>query len=105
MPFGLKNAPAVFQRLMNGVLNECYSYAAPYIDDILIFPPNWGSTWVHVRSVLAKHGLTASLVSVRGAGPSYVEYLGHIVRSGIVAVPRMRVTAMAEFQQPVTKKI
>ena len=33
-----------------------------------------------------------------------LEYLGHIVGSGIVAVPRMRVTAMSEFQQPVTKK-
>ena len=33
-----------------------------------------------------------------------MEYLGHIVGSGIVAVPRIRVTAMAEFQQPVTKK-
>ena len=37
MPFGLKNAPAVFQRLMDGVLNECFEWAAPYVDDILIF--------------------------------------------------------------------
>ena len=106
MPFGLKNAPAVFQRLMDGVLNECYSYAAPYIDDILIFSPNWAEHLVHVRSVLAvlrKHGLTAK-PSKCTWGRSYVEYLGHIVGSGIVAVPRMRVTAMAEFQQPVTKK-
>ena len=58
---------------------------------------------MHVRSVLAvlrKHGLTAK-PSKCTWGRSYVEYLGHIVRSGIVAVPRMRVTAMAEFQQPV----
>ena len=62
MPFRLKNAPAVFQRLMDGVLNECYSYAAPYLDDILIFSSNWEEHLVHVRSVLAvlrKHGLTA----------------------------------------------
>ena len=37
MPFGLKNAPAVFQRLMDRVLNECFEWAAPYVDDILIF--------------------------------------------------------------------
>ena len=99
MPFDLKNAPAVFQRLMDGVLKECYSYAGPYIDDILIFSPNWAEHLVHVRSVLAV--LRPSKCTW---GRSYVGYFGHIVGSGFVAVLRMRVTAMAEFQQPVTKK-
>ena len=35
MPFGLRNAPAVFQRTMEEVLRGCYHCAAPYIDDIL----------------------------------------------------------------------
>lgn len=37
MPFGLTNAPAVFQRLMNTVLDDLKnSVAIPYLDDVII---------------------------------------------------------------------
>ena len=37
MSFGLRNAPAKFQRLVDGVLGGLEAFAAPYIDDIIIF--------------------------------------------------------------------
>ena len=41
MPFGPKNAPAVFQQMMNRALgNLLYSIACVYLDDIII----WGRT-------------------------------------------------------------
>ncbi len=43
MPFGLTNAPAVFQQLMECVLEHCPEYARPYIDDIIIFSLDWES--------------------------------------------------------------
>ena len=36
IPFGLSNAPAVFQDLMSIVLNGCNAFAITYLDDILI---------------------------------------------------------------------
>ena len=36
MPFGLKNAPSFFQRLMNSMLADMARFSAAYIDDIVI---------------------------------------------------------------------
>ncbi len=54
MPFGLRNAPSSFQRLMDSVLSGLESFAVPYIDDILIYSENWESHLKHVESVLSR---------------------------------------------------
>ena len=64
MPFGLKNAPAIFQRCMEVVLGDCYIFAAPYIDDIIVFSENGMEHAHHLRRVFAalqQHGLTVSV--------------------------------------------
>ncbi|GFW69376.1 hypothetical protein TNCV_487251 [Trichonephila clavipes] len=37
LPFGLKNAPYYFSRLMANLLRNCEDFADPYLDDIAIF--------------------------------------------------------------------
>ena len=37
MPFGLKNAPSEFQRIMNNIFNPYFEVCIVYIDDVLIF--------------------------------------------------------------------
>ncbi|GFY28023.1 retrovirus-related Pol polyprotein from transposon 297 [Trichonephila clavipes] len=37
IPFGLKNAPYYFSKLMSEILSGCEKYATPYLDDIAIF--------------------------------------------------------------------
>ncbi|GFT32973.1 hypothetical protein TNCV_149561 [Trichonephila clavipes] len=37
LPFGLKNAPYYFSRLMANLLRNCEDFAVPYLDDIAIF--------------------------------------------------------------------
>lgn len=41
MPFELHEVAATFQRLMDQVLGNNQGYAAAYIDDIIIYSPNW----------------------------------------------------------------
>lgn len=106
MPFGLRNAPSVFQRLMDTVLAPCFMFGAPYLDDILVFSKDWSSHLSHLETVmgqLRKHGLTAKPTKCVW-GMANVEYLGHLVGSGTLAVPEMRVTAMRNYIRPVSKK-
>ncbi|GFV11631.1 hypothetical protein TNCV_976211 [Trichonephila clavipes] len=35
LPFGLKNAPYYFSRLMANLLRNCEDFAVPYLDDIV----------------------------------------------------------------------
>jgi hypothetical protein len=39
MPFGLKNAPSEFQRIMNDIFNAYSKFCIIYIDDVFIFKP------------------------------------------------------------------
>ena len=106
MPFGLKNAPAIFQRLMEVVLRDCYECSAPYIDDIIVFSENGEEHIQHLRCVLEalrKFGLTIKEEKCQW-GREKVEYLGHVIGGGVLAVPAHRAAAMADYVQPTTKK-
>ena len=106
MPFGLKNAPAIFQRLMEVVLRDCYECSAPYIDDIIVFSKNGEEHIQHLRCVLEalrKFGLTIKEGKCQ-FGRVKVEYLGHVIGGGVLAVPAHRAAAMKDYIRPVTKK-
>ena len=51
MPFGLSNAPAVFQELMSIVLNGCNAFAIAYLDDILIFSETFEEHMLHLNTI------------------------------------------------------
>ena len=89
MPFGLKNAPAVSQRIMEDALRDCSSFASGYMDDVLIFSEIWDEHINHIRRVLQalrRAGLTAK-PSKCDWGRRSITYLGHILGSGQLSVP------------------
>ena len=106
MPFGLRNAPATFQRMMHDVLRGQEEHAASYIDDSLVYSLNWEEHLAHIKAVLEalrQSGLTAKPAKCQW-GSSKLEYLGHIVGEGKVEVPQARVKAIKEFKRPETKR-
>jgi len=55
MLFGLKNAPATFQRLINDTLREYLDdFVITYLDDILIYSDNLEMHRSHMHKVLEK---------------------------------------------------
>ena len=55
MPFGLCNAPATFQRLMNNVFAvEINQFILVYLDDILVFSISVEEHWEHLKIALER---------------------------------------------------
>ncbi|NBU71599.1 MAG: hypothetical protein EBS53_09130, partial [Bacteroidetes bacterium] len=83
MPFGVKNAPSCFQRLMDQVL-QGLNFVKVYIDDVLIFSRSADEHLVHIHKVLErleKFGLVLKL-SKCSFGEMEIQYLGHVVNAG-----------------------
>ena len=103
MPFGLVNAPATFQRLMEVVLSRLApSVCVVYLDDVLVFgctmeEHNANITQVTERIRMA--GLRLRPEKCRFAH-SEVEYLGKVIsEQGIRTDPR-KVEAVQQFPVP-----
>jgi site-specific DNA-cytosine methylase len=83
MPFGLKNAPAKFQRVMDTELRMagCSDFAFAYIDDLLIASNTWEEHVVHVDRVLQMlRDCNLRIHPDKSVfGTNIVEYLGHNV--------------------------
>ena len=106
MPFGIKNAPAIFQDLMQRVLVDCREFASVYTDDIVIHSGTEEEHVEHIRLVLEalrKAGLTAKPSKCQW-GSSTLEYLGQIVGKGLYNVSQCRVEMLKEYASPITRK-
>ncbi|GET52316.1 retroviral-like aspartic protease 1 [Rhizophagus irregularis DAOM 181602=DAOM 197198] len=82
MPFGLKNAPAIFQRTMNKIFKEYLDkFMNVYIDDIIIYSKNWNEHLQHIKIVLEELRKTNMMLKLKKCewAKKNVEYLGHIV--------------------------
>ena len=105
MPFGLRNAPATFQRMMDQVLDGMLEFAGAYIDDIIIYSQSWEDHMTHAALVieqLKKFGSTAKPSKYQW-GASSLTFLEHTMGGGTVSVPDCRVIAIKQYVRPVTK--
>ncbi|XP_067145203.1 uncharacterized protein [Centruroides vittatus] len=106
MPFGLRNAAATFQRLMDLVLAPFNDFAVAYIDDVAIYSRSWEEHLTHLKAVLRAlrdAGLTVNANKCQFARPRLL-YLGHIVGSGRHAPDPERVKAITALALPKTKE-
>ena len=106
MPFGVRNAPSVFQALMTKILTECKEFASSYMDDVIVYSNNWDEHKQHVRKVLRclkKVGLTANPDKCCWGGIT-MEFLGHKIGNGTMTIPQKRAEALFHYTRPTIKK-
>ncbi len=105
MPFGLKNAPATFQRLINRVTSDV-PHCDAYIDDVIVPTDSWSEHLVTIRRLFEK--LTQAKLTVNLSKSEFVQatvtYLGHVVGQGQVRPVQAKVEAILHFPRPKTKK-
>jgi len=107
MPFGLSNAPATFQCLMNDVFKGLLrKFVLVFFDDILVYSPCWNSHLQHLERVLQlllQHQLYAKF-SKCSFGLQSVDYLGHSVSGNGVSMVPDKIKAVLEWPVPVNLK-
>jgi hypothetical protein len=105
MPFGMKNSPATFQRLINNVTAGLHGCEA-YIDDVIIHSETWEDHMKFTKDFfdrLSDAKLTVNL-SKSAFGCAHVVYLGHIVGQGQVKPVNAKIQAISDFPIPKNKR-
>ena len=101
--YGLTNAPASFQHLMNDIFRDMLDISIIcYLDDILIFSENQEQHDAHVKEVLSrlrKHKLFAKAEKCEFDKPE-VDFLGFIVGSGGVRMDPGKVSTVTDWPLP-----
>lgn len=103
MPFGLKNAPATFQRLMDFLLGDLkHEGALVYLDDILVHGPTFEGTLTLLETVLHRLEVAGLRVNIEKCSffPGKVHYLGQVIENGRMYPDPARVEALRNLTHP-----
>lgn len=107
MPFGLKNAPATFQRLMDNVLKDLQGkICLVYMDDIIIFSTSLQEHIANLKLIFDK--LRQSRLKIQLDKSEFlrkeVEFLGHIVTPEGVKPNPNKIKVIQNFPIPKTAR-
>lgn len=107
MPFGLKNAPSTFQRLINSVLREYINkICVVYLDDILIFSTSIEEHIDSIKKIFAKlreHNLKLQIDKCNFFCKE-TDYLGHTLTSDGIKPNSTRIESIQKLKLPTTQK-
>ena len=103
MCFGLSNAPATFQSLMNDIFRDYLGkFVVVYLDDILIYSDTPEQHMKHLELVLKRlreHKLYAQMAKC-DFGLSELKFLGHIVGAAGISPDPDKVKVVHDWPEP-----
>ena len=103
VPFGLVNAPSVFQRYVNNVLKEhIYKGVVVYIDDILIYATSEQELIQLTTPVLSKLENDSLCVNAKKCvfHQHEVEFVGFTIGHNSIKMPANKVKDIIEWKEP-----
>ena len=102
MPFGLSNAPAVFQELISVVLQGCDRFATAYLDDIMIFSATLEEHMQHLKIIFGK--LRQHYLRLKLKKCSFLQletnYLGFVISEEGIKADEKKVEAIRSLPVP-----
>ncbi|MBW0587019.1 hypothetical protein O181_126734 [Austropuccinia psidii MF-1] len=108
MPFGRKNAPSHYQRMMNTTFPEELSkgWLIIYIDDIIVLSETWENHLKRLERVLQKIVQVNMKISLKRCNFAYSELkaLGHVVSELSLGIDKNKVAEVLLKPMPETKK-
>lgn len=107
MPYGLVNAPSVFQAFINEVLREFIGkFVIVYIDVILVYSSDVNNHVIHVRQILSRLLENQLYVKLEKCEfhQTEIQFLGYIVSSRGVQMDEGKIKAVTEWPKPKTTK-
>ena len=108
LPFGLRNAPSHFQRILTTILRPLLGKVClVYIDDIIIFSDSPEQHVEHVKAVLDLLKEVEFQINLCKSKffCTEIEFLGMIVKEGQVSVSKEKVQKIADLEPPNTVKM
>ncbi|CAM4580205.1 unnamed protein product [Lepidochelys kempii] len=106
LPFGLRNASATFQKLVDSLLAGLGDSAVAYLDDVAILSDSWAEHLEHLQKVferIREAGLTVKAKKCQ-IGRHRVTYLGYQVGQGTINPLQAKVDAIQKWPVPKSKK-
>lgn len=107
MPFGLKNAPATFQRMMDEVLRDfLHKFCFVYMDDVIIFSKSLQEHLIHIKQIFTKFREVNLKVQLDKSEflNKEVAFLGHLITPDGIKPNPSKIQAIENFPIPKTIK-
>ena len=106
MPFGLKNTPSEFQKIMNDIFKPFQDFSIVYIDDVLIFSQSIDQHFKHLQTFLAvvkRNGLVVSKPKIN-LFQTKVRFLGFEIHLGLIKPIQRSIEFASNFPNQITDK-
>lgn len=107
VPFGLTNAPSIFQGLMNHLFRLYFRrYVLIFFDDILVYSRTMEDHKLHLREVLRvlKENHLYAKCSKCKFGCVRVDYFGHVITENGISVDPRKLQAIKDWPLPKNPK-